>query len=488
MTNSKFEPEDPSLPPEKDSPQISKEGLRIAFRFNRAFRTSIIYESNNYIYLRQINLLYNQIKAALKLYGKAILTLKQNSLEFNNRKLKFSFSDYHIFKFIQDEFKKKDIGELSFVSGLTKDELNRFITLLSKKGYDTKDPYKDFISEIKKKNINNIIVEKIPFYEKSKKKNREAKKIFFLGITHLKEIFQKVEKPQDKVSLLTTKRLMQSIFNHISGNESFVHGLTNIKNFDEYTLNHSVNVCILAISLGKKIGLDRNELVDLGLAAFFHDFGKLDIPKEILVKPGKLDSHERETIEKHTFYGAVRLIDLKQKTHLPLEALNVALEHHESEGKVGYPKLVKKRAIDLFSKIVKVVDVFDAMTTTRPYRKHNYTKEEALSFMLEKEKEDFDPLILKIFSDMIGICPVGSLVLMDSGEIGVVFEKNTESKFIMRPQVKLVSDENGNKMDGDIVDLTEKDEQGRYKRSLLKTLDPRKYDIQTADYFVAEAE
>jgi hypothetical protein len=134
------------------------------------------------------------------------------------------------------------------------------------------------------------------------------------------------------------------------------------------------------------------------------------------------------------------------------------------------------------------VDVFDAMTTTRPYRKHNYTKEEALSFMLEKEKEDFDPLILKIFSDMIGICPVGSLVLMDSGEIGVVFEKNTESKFIMRPQVKLVSDENGNKMDGDIVDLTEKDEQGRYKRSLLKTLDPRKYDIQTADYFVAEAE
>jgi HD-GYP domain-containing protein (c-di-GMP phosphodiesterase class II) len=488
MTNSKFKSQEPSLPPEKDSPKLIKEGLRIAFRLNRAFRTSIIYESNNYIYLRQVNLLYNQIKAALKLYGKALLTLKQNSMEFNNRKLKFSFSDYHIFKFIQDEFKKKDIGELSFLPGLKKEELNGFITLLSKKGHDTKDPYKDFISEIKKKNINNIIVEKIPFYEKSKKKNRDAKKVFFLGITHLKEIFQKVDKPQDKVSLLTTKRLMQSIFNHISGNESFVHGLTNIKNFDEYTLNHSVNVCILAISLGKKLGLDRNELVDLGLAAFFHDFGKLDIPKNILVKPGKLDNRERETIEKHTFYGAVRLIDLKQKTHLPIEALNVALEHHESKGKDGYPHLVKKRAIDLFSKIVKIVDVFDAMTTTRPYRKHNFSKEEALSYMLEKGKEDFDPIILKVFSDMIGICPIGSLVLMDTGEIGVVFEKHLEPKFIMRPKVKLVSDENGNKIDGEIVDLTEKDEQGSYKRNIIKTLDQREYDIKTADYFVAEAE
>jgi hypothetical protein len=166
----------------------------------------------------------------------------------------------------------------------------------------------------------------------------------------------------------------------------------------------------------------------------------------------------------------------------------VALEHHESEGKVGYPKLVKKRAVDLFSKIVKIVDVFDAMTTSRPYRKHNFSKEEALSYMLEKGKDEFDPIILKLFSDMVGICPIGSLILMDTSEIGVVFEKNPESKFIMRPKVKLVSDENGNKIDGQIVDLTEKDEQGNYKRSIIKTLDQRKYDIKTADYFVAEAE
>jgi len=478
----------PNPPEGKNSPRLIKEGIRIVFRLSRAYRTSLIYEPNNYIYLRQVNLLHSQIKSALKSYGKAFLTLKQNSMEFNSRKLKFSFSDYHIFKFIQDEFKKKEIGELSFLPGLKKEELNEFIILLAKKGYDPKDPYKDFISEIKKKNIENIIVEKIPFYEKSKKKNRDTKNLFFLGMTHLKEMFQQTGNLQDHVSLLTTKRLMQSIFNHIADNESFMLGLTNIKNFDEYTLNHSVNVCVLSISLGKKLGLDRNELVDLGLAAFFHDFGKLDIPKDILVKPSKLDEKERKTIEKHTFFGAVRLMDLKQGTSLPIEALSVALEHHESDGKVGYPILIRKRAIDLFSKIVKIVDVYDAMTTSRPYRKKNFSREEALSYILEKGSKEFDPIILKVFVDMIGICPIGSLVLLNTGEVGIVFEKHVDPQRIMRPKVKLISDENGNKRDGDIVDLTEKDENNKYKRNIVKTLDESDYDIRTADYFVAEAE
>ncbi len=485
-TDSAFKPSE--LHEDHVSPQVIKDGVRIVYRINRAYRTSLIYEPNNFIYLRQIDLLLNKIKASLKSYGKAFLTIKQHSIEFNNRKLKFSFADYHIFKFIQDEFKKKEIGELSFLPGLEKEELNKFITLLTKKDCDQKNPFEDFISEIKKKNIENIIVEKIPFYEKSKKKNRDTKKVFFLGITHLKEIFQNEERPDDQLSLLTTKRLMQSIFNHITDNESFIHGLTNIKNFDEYTLNHSVNVCVLSISLGRKLGLDRNELVDLGLAAFFHDFGKLDIPKDILMKPSKLNEEERETIEKHPFYGAIRLIDFKQKAHLPLEALSVALEHHESEGKAGYPKLVKKRAIDLFSKIVKITDVFDAMTTSRPYRKQNFSKEEALSYMLEKSSEEFDPIILKIFADMIGVCPIGSLVLLDTGEIGVVFEKQEESKYITRPKVKLIGDNKGNKIDGDIVNLAEKDEQNNFKRSIVKTLDEKEYNIRTADYFVAEAE
>ncbi|MBD3415473.1 MAG: HD domain-containing protein [Candidatus Aminicenantes bacterium] len=472
----------------KTDPKLIKDGTRIVYRINRAYRTSIIYESNNFIYMRQIKMLLNQIKNALKSYGKAYLTLKQNSMQFNGRKLKFSYSDYHIFKFIQEEFKKKEIGELSFIPGITKEELNTFIVLLAKKDYDPKNPYEDFLSELKKKDIKKIIAEKIPFYEKTKKKNRDAKKVFFMGITHLKEIFQSHEKLQDQISLLTTKRLMQSLFNHITENESFIHGLTNIKNFDEYTLNHSVNVCILSISLGKKLGLDRNELVDLGLAAFLHDFGKLDIPKDILLKPGKLDENERETIEKHTFYGAVKLIDFKRKSHLPLDALNVALEHHESEGKRGYPKLVKKRAIALFSKIVKITDVFDAMTTSRPYRKHNFSKEEALSYMLEKGSGDFDSVILKIFADMVGVCPIGSLVLLDTGEVGIVFERNEQSKHFLRPKVKLISDQSGNKIDGDIVDLTEKDKNDKYLRTLIKTLDESQYGIRTADYFVAEAE
>jgi HD-GYP domain-containing protein (c-di-GMP phosphodiesterase class II) len=265
--------------------------------------------------------------------------------------------------------------------------------------------------------------------------------------------------------------------------------LTNIKNFDGYTLNHSVNVCVLSISLGKKLGLDRRELVELGLSAFFHDFGKLDIPKEILLKPGSLTSEERRIIEKHPHLGAEKLVQLKEFRFLPLSALSVAMEHHSREDRTGYPKYRKKPTINLFSKIVKITDVYDALTTERPYRPDHMSQEEALMFMQERSGTEFDPLLLKVFVHMMGDVPVGSLVLLDTGEIGIAYEINPSAHFRQRPKVKLITDPQGNKKDGDIIDLTQKaPERQEFERSIIKILDTRKYPIKTADYFVAQAE
>jgi len=283
--------------------------------------------------------------------------------------------------------------------------------------------------------------------------------------------------------------LMQAMFKNVEENETFVQGLTTIKNFDEYTLNHSVNVCLLSLSLGKRLGLDRNELVDLAIGAFFHDYGKLDIPKEILLKPGKLDADEREIIKHHPHYGAEKLIQMKTTSNIPLRAINVALEHHAREGQGGYPNYTKKRDINLFSKIVKITDVFDALTTKRPYRKRSFTREEALSLMLETSGDEFDPLILKIFVNMMGACPVGSLVLLNTGEIGIVFELNQDPSFLLRPIVKVIAGRDGRRMEGELADLSEKDpENQKFTRSIVKTLDPEKYSINIPDYFVAASE
>lgn len=463
-----------------------KEAINILYRFNMVIKISKIYKVNNINFVRQCKLLFNSLQEALEVEGEASFMLRLNTLFFNQRKLKFGFSNYYLFKFSTEEFGKRDIGVIRFQPGLTLKELTSFILLFTKSP-SSENPLQELLQLTQNKGISHISLEKIPPSEKMKGKIEETKKLYFLSLTHLKEIFEK-HKKEETLPLLTTKRLIQSIFNHLSQNEPFLHGLTTLKNFDEYTLNHSVNVCILSISLGKRLGLDRNELVDLGISAFFHDLGKLEIPPHILLKPTKLNEKERKIIEKHPYLGAEKLIHRAEFNKIPWRALNVAMEHHTREDHQGYPQYWKKSGVNLYSKIVKIIDFFDAITTDRPYRKKNFTREEALALMWEKSEVEFDPLILKVFTLMMGAYPVGTVVLLDSGEIGVVYETSEESIHMLRPWVKLITDAQGNKINGKKVDLTEKKlHSGDYKRRIIKTLNPKKYNIQVQDYFLEES-
>lgn len=466
---------------------VIQNAIDILNRFFMAFRTARIYEPNNLLLLRQIKAITLRIKSCLNTEEEACFILRQSSLYFNAIKLKFGYSNYYLFKFINQEFKKRDISVLRFHSGLTVDELEKFIFLLSKKENQSNIQFDEFNAEFKKIGFLHISIEKSPD-ELSGSNEKNASKIFFLSITHLKDIFTSKEE-NGRPFLLTTRRLMQSLLNNIMENESFLHGLTNIKNFDEYTLNHSVNVCILSLSLGKRLGLERNELVNLGISAFVHDFGKVDIPLDILVKPSTLDEIERKIIEKHPQYGAERLMQIQEFHSLPSEAFHVAMEHHFREDKNGYPRYVKKEDTHLFSKIVKITDYFDAVTTRRPYRKKIFTRTEALNLMLEKIGIEFDPIILKAFVQMMGAYPVGSVVLLDTGEIGIVHETNPEPVYMLRPKVKLIADSAGKKINGPIIDLTETDvETNKYRRTIVKSLDSEKYNIHVPDYFIAQVQ
>jgi HD-GYP domain-containing protein (c-di-GMP phosphodiesterase class II) len=467
--------------------KTNKEAVDLLFRFKWASRISKIYEPNNLIFVRQIKLLNNMLQKPIEESGEATFKISQNMLFFNDIKLKFGFSSCFLLKYMIEEFNEREIGVLTFTPGLSEEELKYFVILFGEKPEEDDAPLERFRAKCLAAGIEHIVLEQIPPLDQSSSKKKDAMKMYFLSITHLKEIFEKYQK-DDRIPLITTRRLMQSLFNNIADNETFVHRPTTIKNFDEYTLNHSVNVCLLSISLGKRLGLDRNELMDLGISAFFHDYGKLDIPKEILLKPGKLDEKEREIIEQHPHYGAEKLIQMKTTGKMPLRAINVAMEHHAREGIGGYPTCTKKKNINLFSKIVKIADVFDAITTKRPYRKKDFSRDDELNMMLEKSGEEFDPLILKVFVTMMGACPVGTLVLLNTGEIGIIFETSEDPAFMLRPKVKLITDPEGNKVDGEIVDLAERDpESNAFTRSIIKNLDNNTYNVRIPDYFVAAA-
>ncbi|MFZ2055302.1 MAG: HD-GYP domain-containing protein [Candidatus Aminicenantales bacterium] len=480
-------------PPHEEQPHLDKTKARhqlaveMITRLNVILKGARIYEPNNLLFQRQVSLFLMLLRKALKDSGEASFAVRGNTLFFNNIRLKYGFANYHFFKFVLEEFRKKQLGAIRFEPEVSEDDLGTMMIIWAKGDSQTVHPYDALVAEAGKRGVRHIAVDKMIASDLNRSKEESAAKIFFLGMTHLEEAFEGGVR-EERFHLGTTRRLMQSIFNHISDHEAFVQGLTNIKNFHEYTLNHSMNVCILSVALGRRLGLDRNELVDLGISAFFHDFGKLDTPKEILDKPGKLNDQEREIIEKHPCQGAGKLIQFKEFKNLPLQAIQVALEHHVKEDMTGYPRYFKKQSINLFSKIVKIADFFDAVTTPRVYRTKHFTRDEALTMMLAQSGKEFHPLLLREFVKMMGVYPVGSLVGLDSLELAVVVENNPDTVLLLRPRVKLIADASGNKIDGEIVDLSEVDPETRkFVRTIVKVLDPDKYGIRVADYFLARA-
>jgi putative nucleotidyltransferase with HDIG domain len=458
------------------------EGQNLLLHFHALLRLSRFYSKNNSVLEGQIN---DFLSATVPLFGRdgdVEIGIHQAAIFVNRTRIKFDLSKYHISKAILSLFQALEIGGIIIRAGLTGDELHRFAAYL---GESATKPGMDFdrFSREAALACPHIAIERT--VSGAQPPSGGAARMYFLGISHLKEIF--AEK-QPVVNYNLTKRWVQSMIVHLSLEESYLIGLTCIKNFDDYTLNHSVNVCVLALALGRRLGLTRRELIELGAGALFHDLGKLDIPNEILEKPSALSAEEWAIMEGHSQRGAERLVGLAVQHGIPAAAIQIALEHHEKHDMSGYPLFVKKSTIGFYSKIVKVVDYFDALTTKRNYRKKVFTTEEAAKLMLEKSGVEFDPVILKAFVRMIGSTPIGSLVFLSTGEMGIIFENNEDPSFAQRPKVKLVTDIDGNMLEGPVVDLVETDpETGKYLRTIITTLDPDKYGIDVSQYFLAQA-
>lgn len=210
--------------------------------------------------------------------------------------------------------------------------------------------------------------------------------------------------------------------------------LSQLKNRDEYTAQHSVNVCVLSLTFGRHLGLDRSALNLLGTGALLHDIGKLETPLEILNKPGRLTDDEFRLMQQHPEHGRKLL---ERIPGMPREVIDVAFSHHERLQGHGYPRGLTGDAISVWSKMVAIVDVYDAITSDRCYH-DGMAPTEALTRMYEWRERDFEPQLLEQFIQCIGIYPIGTLVELASGEVGVVISINPRLR--LRPKVALVLD------------------------------------------------
>jgi putative nucleotidyltransferase with HDIG domain len=252
--------------------------------------------------------------------------------------------------------------------------------------------------------------------------------------------------------------------------------LAQLKKRDEYTAQHSVNVCVLSITLGRHLGMPEDSLTLLGMGGLLHDIGKLKTPLEVLNKPDRLTEEEFNIMKSHPDQGRGILQGIRD---VPESVIDIAYTHHERLMGHGYPNALTADRITDWSKLVAIVDVYDAITSDRIY--HNgMAATEALTKMYAWKEKDFDATLLEQFIQCVGIYPVGSIVELTSGEVGIVISVNPQHR--LKPTVMLTLDENKNPYyPARIEDLSRYGPDVRNNLAIKRVLEPGAYGINVGE-------
>jgi len=273
------------------------------------------------------------------------------------------------------------------------------------------------------------------------------------------------------------RALVDSLAQAVSANRTALIALTALKNYDNYTFTHMVNVSILTMSQARALGIEGSTLRELGLAALMHDIGKVRTPTEILNKPAKLTDDELQIMRMHVVDGAEILRRTKE---MPAIAPVVAFEHHLRLDGSGYPFGVKRAGINVGTQLCSIADVYDAMRSQRAYQQA-YPSDRILEVMKRNDGHEFDQHLVRRFTQLLGIYPPGNLVRLNDGGMGVVIAVHAPEPF--KPRIKVIATPTGEFLETPYeVNLWEVGEAASGPKSVKAPLDPAEHGVDPLTY------
>ncbi len=452
------------------------ESARIAFQLLAAvLRNASLYPQQHPILQSSAEKLQAKLQELLSERDEAPFYLVRGELFFETTPVPIDQS----FSLAIEQFADKDIGGIIFKPNVAAEEISRFGDMIVNEEI-TPSTQESLSVATAKRGIFHISIQHALLVDKQigsviKAREKKASSVFRDTINALKDVVHAVY--SEKASgMRKMNSVVQNMVDYVLDNRDALIGLTSIKMYDEYTFAHSINTSILAVSLGTYLSMTKPQLAALGMAATMHDIGKVAIPKEIINKPGKLTEDEWEYVRRHPIAGAVFLSKIPSITKL---AMVVAYEHHQ-HGQSAYPVPEALHRRHPFSQIISLADSYEAITASRVYYKSKIPPHEAIRILIKNKGVTSNPVLLKAFINMVGIFPVGTLLKLNTGEVGLVMHQTSD---LMRPRVLILTRFDGSeKEDGKSISLADRAD-GKYRRSISGTIDPETARINLRPYF-----
>ena len=438
--------ETPHPAPPEDAGDIAHHGAPFLLKFSAMLRTAKTHEVSNQAFQRQLRDFMELLHRMIDEEGREEVALVSVADYFylNGNRIKAQATLLSVYHSMMNEFERRALGGIRFLHGVNEAELERFFQLFL--GAEDTALAERLPEAVREASIQHVVpvpaveldAEDIaePIDQKDPQSERgRAKRVFWRAVLGTRRIVLRARQ-NGRPDLRQAKRLVQPVVDSIMRHEYSVVGLTAIKDHDEYTYAHCVNVSILSVGMGQVLGLPRQVLADLGVAALLHDIGKISIPGDVLRKPAALSAEEWLMMRRHPIEGVKMMCRMPGVTQLTLDTMRVCLEHHMNFDRTGYPEVEREWGQATLSRIVAVADVFDAMTAHRAYHRRPYSAFEGLQHLLGPTRVNFDPAVLWALVRTVGLYPAGSVLHVDSGHVVLSMSPNPAD--VRRPNCRVL--------------------------------------------------
>ena len=464
---------------------VRKYGKSILSNLAVAIKVTRLYSFAHHNVSQAVKEVLEFLNSFIRLEGEVSITRVEDYLFLNEVRVRVDLEGHQSFLFVLDLLKARDIGEITFAGGLSEKEIETLVELFNKHAVDPARPWDSFTEGLKKFRMPNITFGQ---HEARREATGEvdddsrvvAIRTYFKSIGAMKETLQAAAEGR-KINLKRLKLAVHALVDLTLKEERLLLALANTKRHLDGAANHAVNVAVLSIAVGAKLGLSKKLLGDLGIAALLHDVGRVKLPAELQFPCMKrLNPRDAETYRTHVSHGVERMLT-QRLVNAVVKSINVAFLHHYRYDSTGYPKLVAGKKQNLYTRIVAVADYYDNATTPARLAERPQTPDVVVRGTMDRRGTEFDPLVVKAFINLMGLYPVGCVVRLDTGEVGTVVEPSSQPRFLDRPTLKLICDAAGNPKENRI-NLLERGPDGRFLRTIVKIYQQDEIQLQLEEY------